>query len=286
MLEIVWQFAPAQQPDSAPQTALEALHRLDSGNAAYAEFTAQVQTGEAAGKHIVPLSLRDLGMPEGAASFPGQEPFAAFLGCADARVPLETIFGIRANSAFVLRVAGNILGSENLGSLEFAVANFPSLHLLAVLGHTDCGAVTAAADAFLQPSAYLRFAPTQPLRAIVDSLLLPVRAAAAALEDVHGSAVQSEPGYRTAVIELASALNAALTAQIAADHFAVASNANLDVAYAVFNLQNRRVGLPGEDELWRGGLFAAPADQDAYHQLGRNLAATDYIKTSLLNAVP
>lgn len=286
MLEIVWQYAPGRPSDSAPQTTADALQRLDRGNLLYAEFTAQAQAGETAGQQLVPLSLRDLGVPEGGAEFPDQEPFAAFLGCADARVPLETVFGIRANGAFVVRVAGNVLGSECLGSLEFAVATFPGLRLLAILGHTGCGAVTAAVDAFLQPTSYLQIAPTLPLRAIVDSLVVPVRAAAAALQIVHGSAVEEEPGYRTAVIELASPLNAALTARIVADHFSVAANPNLDVAFAVFNLQNRRAGLPGEHKRWQGGLFAAPADQAAFRQLGRTLASSPYIRDCLLKAVP
>ena len=52
-----------------------------------------------------------------------QEPFAAVLGCADARVPVEIVFGQGFNDLFVVRVAGNVLGDECLGSLDFAVSN-------------------------------------------------------------------------------------------------------------------------------------------------------------------
>ena len=52
-----------------------------------------------------------------------QRPFAAILGCSDARVPVELIFNEGPNDLFVIRVAGNGLGTEVLGSLKYAVEN-------------------------------------------------------------------------------------------------------------------------------------------------------------------
>lgn len=75
---------------------------------------------------------------------PRQTPFAAFLGCADSRVPIEIIFDQGFGDLFVTRIAGNIASSENIGSLEFGTLVL-GCKVLYVLGHTGCGAVTAAA---------------------------------------------------------------------------------------------------------------------------------------------
>ena len=110
------------------------------------------------------------------------------LGCSDARVPIEMIFQQRSNDLFVVRVAGNGVGSGCLGSLRYAADHFSrSLKLVVVLGHSQCGAVTAAVDAFLRPKTYLPLAVHYPLRAIVDSILVAVRSASLALEAVHGA---------------------------------------------------------------------------------------------------
>lgn len=71
-----------------------------------------------------------------------QTPFAAFLGCADSRVPVEIVFDQGFGDLFVTRVAGNIANAEIVGSLEFAVAVL-GVKLIFVLGHTACGAVIA-----------------------------------------------------------------------------------------------------------------------------------------------
>src|SRR5690606_4347633 len=126
---------------------------------------------------------------------------------ADARVPVELIFGQQANDLFVVRVAGNVLGDECLGSLGYAVDQLGTVRLLAVLGHTGCGAVTTAVDAYLNPVGYLGVAANFPLQAIVSKLMAPVRGAAAALAAVYGETVAARPGYRQALIETAVMLN-------------------------------------------------------------------------------
>ena len=72
-----------------------------------------------------------------------QHPFATILSCADSRVPAEILFDQGIGDLFDVRIAGNIVTPESLGSLEYAVSllNTP---LLMVLGHERCGAVTAA----------------------------------------------------------------------------------------------------------------------------------------------
>ena len=72
----------------------------------------------------------------------GQKPFAAFLGCADSRVPIEIVFDQGFGDVFVTRIAGNVACSENIGSLEFGT-RILGAKVLYVLGHTECGAVQA-----------------------------------------------------------------------------------------------------------------------------------------------
>lgn len=75
----------------------------------------------------------------------GQSPFAAVLACADSRVPPEVLFDQGLGDLFVVRVAGNILNDQLLGSLEYAVAHLDT-PLIMVMGHTSCGAIGAVAN--------------------------------------------------------------------------------------------------------------------------------------------
>jgi len=75
-----------------------------------------------------------------------QKPFAAFLGCADSRVPIEIVFDQGFGDLFVTRIAGNIASSENVGSLEFGTLVLGA-KVLYVLGHSNCGAVAATIKA-------------------------------------------------------------------------------------------------------------------------------------------
>jgi carbonic anhydrase len=80
----------------------------------------------------------------------GQSPFAIILGCSDSRVPAELIFGQGVGDLFVVRVAGNIVTPSQLGSIEFAAERFGT-RLVVVLGHSQCGAVTAVIEHLEQP---------------------------------------------------------------------------------------------------------------------------------------
>lgn len=71
-----------------------------------------------------------------------QRPFAAFLGCADSRVPIEIVFDQGFGDLFVTRIAGNVATPEDIASLEFGCA-VAGAKVVYVLGHTRCGAVTA-----------------------------------------------------------------------------------------------------------------------------------------------
>ena len=75
----------------------------------------------------------------------GQYPFAAVLGCIDSRAPAELVFDQGIGDIFNVRVAGNIVNEDILGSLEYA-CKVAGSKLILVLGHTACGAVTAACN--------------------------------------------------------------------------------------------------------------------------------------------
>jgi carbonic anhydrase len=72
----------------------------------------------------------------------GQKPFAAILGCADSRVPVEILFDQGLGDLFVVRVAGNVATPEEIGSLEYGSLVLGAKVIL-VLGHERCGAVDA-----------------------------------------------------------------------------------------------------------------------------------------------
>ena len=167
----------------APRSPAEAQAKLVKGNRSFAHLLDS--PGRA---RVIPLDPSDVGHGVLPGVAPVQRPFAAVLGCSDARVPIETIFQQRSNDLFVVRVAGNGVGSGCLGSLRYAADHFPgSLKLVVVLGHSQCGAVTSAVDVFLRPARYLPLAANYPLRSIVDSILVAVRSASLALEAVHGA---------------------------------------------------------------------------------------------------
>jgi carbonic anhydrase len=115
---------------TAPATADEALKRLLDGHQRFTQ-----------GKITAPN--RDLARLKAVA--PKQAPFAAFLSCADSRVPVEIIFDQGFGDVFVVRVAGNVAAAEETASLEFGTLVLGA-KVLVVLGHSGCGAVKAALE--------------------------------------------------------------------------------------------------------------------------------------------
>eukprot|EP00741_Cyanophora_paradoxa_P014959 tig00020830_g14432.t1 len=115
----------------APQTPDDALQFLREGNARF--VAGKPEQPNRCGNTIAEISA-------------GQRPFAAFLSCADSRVPVELIFDAGFGDVFVTRVAGNIATTEITGSLEFGTAVLGA-KVVYVLGHTGCGAVKATAAA-------------------------------------------------------------------------------------------------------------------------------------------
>jgi len=102
-------------------------------------------------------------------------PYAVVVGCIDARVPVEAVFGQGVGAICVVRSAGHVLDRAVMGSVEFAVTDL-QVSLVFVLGHDDCRAVAAAAEAVRtgrRPAGARRFlvdqiAPAMPAAGSVD----------------------------------------------------------------------------------------------------------------------
>jgi carbonic anhydrase len=251
-----------------PRDSDAALLRLQEGNRHFAALLGNIRQ-EGAIQRVIPVDARDLGLAAGSAAAPAQRPFAAILGCSDARVPVELIFNEGPNDLFVVRVAGNGLGSEVLGSLKYAVDNLGgSLKLVVVLGHSGCGALTTAADVFLNPSEYLPLAAKHSLRNILDRLLVIVDASARKLLATFGPDVALCPGYRKALIEASVATNAALAAYSLQQEFGVGSPGGLQAAYGVYLLESRELWAPRVGAKEEVGLAAAPEDIGSFVDLG------------------
>jgi carbonic anhydrase len=130
-------------------SARDSLERLREGNRHFVD--------EVRSTHSVPSQTRRNELTG------GQAPFAIILGCSDSRVPAEIVFGQGLGDLFVIRVAGNIVASSQVGSVEFGATRFGS-QLVVVLGHSQCGAILATLEELQQTADH----QSQGLRSIVD----------------------------------------------------------------------------------------------------------------------
>jgi carbonic anhydrase len=113
----------------------------------------------------------------------GQKPFACVLSCADSRVPVELVFDCGVGDLFVCRLAGNLATSEVIASFEYAVLHLGT-PLIAVVGHSRCGAVQAAlSDPKGLPSKHLKglVAGIEPAESVDQASRKNVRAQCARL---------------------------------------------------------------------------------------------------------
>jgi len=252
-----------------PLDSNAALSRLNDGNQAFAALL-EDRTNEGI-ERIISVDPSDLGL--GDSKLPKQRPFAAILGCSDARVPVELIFNEGPNDLFVIRVAGNGLGTEVLGSLKYAVDHLDeSLKLIVVLGHSGCGALTAAVDVFLNPADYLPLVNMHSLRHVLDRLFVVVQASARKIQSAFGTEISHHPRYREALIEASIITNAALAAYSIQQEFVTSHPAQLQAVYGVYLLETRQIWSP------KGfGLATAPRDPAGFIQLGDLILHSDRI---------
>ena len=230
------------------------------------------------------MDSRDLGLDPDALEAPLQRPFAVVIGCSDARVPIELIFNEGPNDLFVIRIAGNGLGEDVLGSLKYAVEHLQgSLQLIVILAHSSCGAMIAAVDAFLAPSGYLALATSHSLRAIVDRQLIVIQTCASAFASRLGPEVVRCPGYRNALIEASIVTNAALTAFTVQQEFGKHGPASLRAVFGVYLLQGNQIWAPRAGTPEVTGLADPPSDLASFQEFGTAIITSERIKT-LLNA--
>lgn len=131
--------------------AREALERLRAGND---RFVADIRSSDTLASETRRTKVAA-----------GQEPFATILGCSDSRVPVEIVFDQGLGDLFVIRVAGNIVASSQIGSVEYA-AELYTTRLVVVLGHSRCGAVQATLEQLQCP----RENQSRNLHSIVDRI--------------------------------------------------------------------------------------------------------------------
>jgi carbonic anhydrase len=139
---------------TTPQTATEALTRLQAGNECY--IAEHFDVGNQSRTTARRLEVA-----------PAQHPYAIILACADSRVSPEVIFSAGLGDLFVVRVAGNIVDPKCLGvlgSIEYAIAEL-KIPLVLILGHENCGAVKAAIHAVERGSQ-----PQSAIRVLTDAI--------------------------------------------------------------------------------------------------------------------
>ena len=95
----------------------------------------------------------------------GQKPYAIIIACSDSRVVPELIFSAGIGDLFVIRVAGNVIDSHQLGSIEYAAEHLGT-GIIVVLGHDHCGAVDAAMNH--EPDGYIKYITDEIVKAIVN----------------------------------------------------------------------------------------------------------------------
>lgn len=147
---------------------------------------------------------------------PRQTPCAAFLGCADSRVPIEIVFDQGFGDLFVTRIAGNVAATENIASLEFATLVLGA-RVLYVLGHTSCGAVSAAVRA-------------QPVPGQISALFQHIRPAVRAAKGDVAAAIRENVRVQAQTLVEASTVVSSLV-----------KDGKVVVAVGIFDLETGRV---------------------------------------------
>lgn len=281
-IDITYRYgADNSAPRERPINAAAAKHRMDTGNQSFALLAGQDGRSGTA-RRVIRVDPSELGIPPSGVMVPAQQPYAAILGCADARVPIELVFNEGPNDLFVVRVAGNTLGDDVRGSLNYALEHLgASLKLIVVLGHSACGAVTAAVDVFLDPAGYLSLAPKHTVRALVDRLLVVVHACARRLGEALGPDVVRQSGYREALIETSAVTNAALAAHTLQREIGGGVADGVGATYGVYVLSDRTIWAPrcGGDEVI--GLAVPPLNQQEFIDFGAAVIRSQRIRALL-----
>ncbi len=147
----------------------EVITMLKEGNARFA-------AGEATYPHLDAARLELAGKED-----QGKYAYATVISCSDSRVPVELIFDAGVMDIFVIRVAGNVCDTDEIGSIEYGLAHVHT-PVLVVLGHTKCGAVTAVTHAVEGKGHKLE----RNIPPLVDNIIPAVKRTMKLHADIHG----------------------------------------------------------------------------------------------------
>lgn len=164
--------AAAETPPTEKPTPQAALNMLQEGNERFVSGAPQRPHADAA-------RLRLAGSQD-----QGRYAYATVISCSDSRVPVEMIFDSGVMDIFVIRVAGNVCDTDEIGSIEYGLAHV-NTPVLVVLGHTQCGAVTAVTHAVHGAKHKLEL----NIPPLVDNIIPAVKNAAAEHPEVEGDAL-------------------------------------------------------------------------------------------------
>ncbi len=257
-IDYVYRFDPANPSVKPPPPDADAARRLlEDGNRMFSQWMESCRNNvvsKGGPRYIVACNGLEVGMIRTHGQMPKQAPFAVVVGCSDARVPTEMIFGQGFNDLFVIRVIGNVLGDVCMGSIDFALNALESVKCVVVLGHSGCGAVTAAVDSYLRPLKFWSKSTSHVVRPVLQRIFVAVREAATGLKEVWGPNAREVPGYREALIESAVCLNSAQSAFDLRLEVERAAKWEIEVLYGVHNIRTHQVSMPVVPD-------AAPSDE-------------------------
>lgn len=280
-IDYIYRFDP-KNPTAKPLTrdAEAARRALEDGNRMFSHWMESCRTNTTSlgePRYVVQCNGLEMGMKRTYGEMPTQSPFAVVVGCSDARVPTEMLFGQGFNDLFVIRVAGNVLDDACLGSVDYALSSLShSIRVVVMLGHSGCGAVTGAVEAYLQPLKFWSKAVTPMLRSITQRIFVAVREAANGIKDVWGPEARDMPGYREALIETAVCLNAAQAAFALRQDVERNARWEIEVLYGVHNIRNHQVCMPVDPKAPRSDehvhLATAPTNPKEFYALAVKMA--------------
>lgn len=280
-IDYIYRFDPSNPTAKPlPRDAEAARRVLEDGNQLFSQWMESCRNRtltEGEPQYIVPCNGLEVGMPRVHGEMPRQMPFAVVVGCSDARVPTEMLFGQGFNDLFVIRVAGNVLGDVCLGSIDFALnALNESVRVVVMLGHSGCGAVSGAVDAYLWPLKFWSKSISPMLRSISQRLFVAVREADNGFKKVWGPDAADMPGYREALIEAAVCINAAQAAFDLRLEVERAAKWEIGVLYGVHNIRNHQVCMPVDPTALRADenvrLAQAPSNPKEFEALAVQMA--------------
>ena len=159
------QFWAKATPDEILQVLKDGNERFSAGKSAYL--------------HCDPTRIGLAGISD-----QGNYAYATVLSCSDSRVPVELVFDAGVMDLFVVRVAGNVCDTDEIGSIEYGLAHVKT-PVLVILGHTRCGAVTAVSQAVAGHGHPLE----RNIPPLVDNIIPAVQRAMEQHADVHGEAI-------------------------------------------------------------------------------------------------